>query len=158
MMYRDWREVTKTLLSQHSKNPSTKLAPSMVAKNKMRRKETVEYVRWVIREIERDPRQFDGFTRGHGIIRTRERFLREFEGGGGVVRGVTDKEDGVKESEEEGERKDVRWVVVPVAIPGCGTLVCFEESETRMLTLVNRKNRRLGRTDPSLWMGTYAER
>ncbi|KAF9056971.1 RNA ligase-domain-containing protein [Panaeolus papilionaceus] len=120
MMYRDWREVTKTLLSQHSKNPSTKLAPSMVAKNKMRRKETVEYVQWVIREIERDPRQFEGFTRGHGIIRTRERFLREFEGGGGVVRGVTDKEDGVKEGGEEGERKDVRWVVVPVAIPGCG--------------------------------------
>ncbi|PPQ75903.1 hypothetical protein CVT24_001023, partial [Panaeolus cyanescens] len=124
MMYRDWREVTKTLLSQHSKNPHVKLSASMVAKNKMRRKETEAYVKWVIGEIERNPREFDGFTKGHGIIRTRERFLKVYEGSGGRVEGresvMGSGEDGKDGEVVEGEeRKDLRWVIVPVAIPGC---------------------------------------
>ena len=60
MMYRDWREVTKTLLS---KEPSVENVP----KGKMRRDETRAYVRWIIEEIKRDKSQFSEFTKGKGM-------------------------------------------------------------------------------------------
>ncbi|EEB96639.1 hypothetical protein MPER_04194, partial [Moniliophthora perniciosa FA553] len=59
MMYRDWREVTKTLLS-HKGDLSERALP----RNKMKRRETQLYARWVIGEIRRDRKQFDGYTKG----------------------------------------------------------------------------------------------
>jgi tRNA ligase len=52
MMYRDWREVTKTLLS----------------KGLMKRAETKLYVQWAIREIKRNPKAFEEYNKGKGII------------------------------------------------------------------------------------------
>ena len=120
LMYRNWREVTKTLLS---KGPSASNMP----KGKLRRAETQAYVRWVCAEIQRDCEQFDGFTKGKGIIVTHERFLAWMasaegkdtlaEGGGANV--------GEEVSAGGGAKEEVDWtrskvIIVPVAIPGVG--------------------------------------
>jgi tRNA ligase len=71
MMYRDWREVTKSLLS--SKGP---MNSSNLPKSKMKRPETKVYVKWVIDEITKDRASFSECTKGKGIIATRDRFLK----------------------------------------------------------------------------------
>jgi tRNA ligase len=70
-MYRDWREITKALL--------TRGEGAKLPKSKMARPETKVYVKWVREEIKKHPELFDGYTKGHGIIATRERFLRWLE-------------------------------------------------------------------------------
>ncbi|KAL1941803.1 hypothetical protein VTO73DRAFT_6803 [Trametes versicolor] len=114
MMYRDWREVTKTLLA---KGPS----PALVPKSKMRRAETKLYVKWVCAEIKRDPSQFEEFTKGKGIIATRTRFLQwlESDQGKAAQSAVADVPD------ETGTKPDVdlkedKVIIVPIAVPGVG--------------------------------------
>ncbi|TFK84033.1 hypothetical protein K466DRAFT_665422 [Polyporus arcularius HHB13444] len=114
MMYRDWREVTKTLLS---KGP----AETNVPKSKLRRPETKAYVRWVIAEIKRDKDQFADFTKGKGIIATRERFLKwQASEEGRKAQAAAD-----AIPEETGLSTDVnlkggKTIIMPVAIPGVG--------------------------------------
>lgn len=114
MMYRDWREVTKTLLSKGA-------SASNVPKNKLRRPETKLYVQWVCGEITRDRTQFTEFTKGKGIIATRERFLEWVASGGQLVQDAAE-----AVPEETGSKKEVdltkgKTIIVPVAIPGVGT-------------------------------------
>lgn len=114
MMYRDWREVTKTLLA---KGPS----PALVPKSKMRRAETKLYVKWVCAEIKRDPSQFEEFSKGKGIIATRTRFLQWLESDQGkaaqsAVAGVPD-ETGTK---PDVDLKEDKVIIVPIAVPGVG--------------------------------------
>ena len=70
MMYCDWREITKNLLS--AKGPIDHVS---MPKNKMKRPETKAYVNWVKVEIKRDKKQFEGYLGNKGIIRTRLRYL-----------------------------------------------------------------------------------
>ncbi|KAI0360295.1 hypothetical protein OH77DRAFT_1470048 [Trametes cingulata] len=114
MMYRDWREVTKTLLA---KGP----AASNVPKSKLRRAETKLYVKWVIDEIKRDRKQFTDYTKGKGIIATRERFLRWLE----TTQGKEAQKVAEETPEETGLNKNVnlkgrKVIITPVAIPGVG--------------------------------------
>ncbi|KAI0366072.1 hypothetical protein BV20DRAFT_1097607 [Pilatotrama ljubarskyi] len=114
MMYRDWREVTKTLLS---KGPSV----SNVPKSKLRRAETKLYVKWVIDEIKRDRKQFADYTKGKGIIATRERFLRWLE----TAQGKEAQKVAEETPEETGLRKNVdlkgrKVIITPIAVPGVG--------------------------------------
>ncbi|TFK49265.1 hypothetical protein OE88DRAFT_1702824 [Heliocybe sulcata] len=117
MMYRDWREVTRTLLSK--KNA---LRPGSVSKAKMKRPETRLYVRWVIEEIKKDPKQFEGFSAGHGIIATRERFLQWLKAEEGKTALQTETSQKPDEYGITGaERKDFsKTIIVPIAVPGCG--------------------------------------
>ncbi|KAF9265691.1 hypothetical protein L218DRAFT_155694 [Marasmius fiardii PR-910] len=112
MMYRDWREMTKKLLTQ--KGP---LSAESLPRNKMKRPETKKYVNWVTQEIKRDRKQFDGYAKGKGIIATRERFLAWLRGESGTIVS-TDTEAGPKKTTEFG-----KTIIVPVAIPGCGKTV-----------------------------------
>ncbi|KAI0747221.1 RNA ligase-domain-containing protein [Daedaleopsis nitida] len=114
LMYRDWREVTKTLLS---KGPNVGNVP----KGKLRRPETKLYVQWVCDEIKRDKQQFDGFTKGKGIIAARNRFLRYMESAEGKqasneARSVPD-ETGLS---KDVDLKGAKTIIVPVAVPGVG--------------------------------------
>jgi tRNA ligase len=114
MMYRDWREVTKALLS---KGPSV----SKVPKGKMRRPETRAYVHWVIEEIKRDKTQFQDFMQGKGIIKTRERFLEWCKSAEGKkVVGDEQREEAATKAEEQQEKKFGKTVIVPIAVPGVG--------------------------------------
>jgi tRNA ligase len=71
MMYRDWREITKKLLNAKGTLNEVNLPP-----NKMKRLETKAYVKWVKEEIKRDRSAFSEYTKGKGIISTREKFLQ----------------------------------------------------------------------------------
>ncbi|KAF8958845.1 RNA ligase-domain-containing protein [Flammula alnicola] len=112
MMYRDWREVTKTLLSAHAKGP---MNASMLPKSKMKRAETKLYVKWVIQEIKRDPAAFAQYAKGKGIIATRERYLKWLKSD----KGEHDLQE-VQKEEEQTKGNFGKTVIVPVAIPGCG--------------------------------------
>ena len=118
MMYRDWREVTKVLLS-----PKAYLNPSLLPKSKMKRPETKVYVKWVINEIKKDPPAFKNYTRGKGIIKTRERYLEWLKSD----KGEKDLDEEVHK-EQEGVKVFTRTIIVPVAIPGCGTLFVMPSS------------------------------
>ncbi|KIY68086.1 hypothetical protein CYLTODRAFT_436728 [Cylindrobasidium torrendii FP15055 ss-10] len=107
MMYRDWREVTKSLLSMDLPRKSA------LPKSKMRRRETQHYVDWIIKEIKRDRKQFSEYSKGHGIIATRERFLEYMRAGGHEV-------DLSSRPASPALTNFGKTIIVPVAIPGCG--------------------------------------
>ncbi|KAH9930453.1 RNA ligase-domain-containing protein [Epithele typhae] len=112
LMYREWREVTKSLLT-HS--PDSQNVP----KHRMRRPETRLYVDWVCREIKANKSQFDNFTKGKGIIKTRERFLAWLE----TEEGQKAKANGGLGGEAQEKRpkeKEKKVIIVPIAIPGLG--------------------------------------
>ncbi|KAJ7304654.1 RNA ligase-domain-containing protein [Mycena albidolilacea] len=122
MMYRDWREVTRTLLRIHAKGTEP-MSEQSVHKGKMRRPETKVYVRWVIGEIRRDPGSFDEWARGRGIIATRERFLEWLGTKEGQALLATAKEGKMPPPEVGGKEKGEAFektIIVPVAVPGCG--------------------------------------
>ncbi|KAI5121983.1 hypothetical protein M0805_001816 [Coniferiporia weirii] len=118
MTYRDWREITKKLLS--AKGP---LRDVSVPKSKLRRPESELYLRWVRGEIARDREQFEGFNKGKGIIATRERFLKwmqnrkvdsaEVDELAGALSSLD-----VKKEKKNGPKK--KTIIVPIAVPGCG--------------------------------------
>lgn len=137
MMYRDWREVTKMLLTAAAKGG---VEDAKLPKSKMGRKETKKYVQWVKGEIKRDVKQFEGFGKGRGIIATRERFFKWLEesGKGGEVGderiGVELRMEGAGGSSAEGhgasvgekEKKEFgKTIIVPIAIPGVGASCSF---------------------------------
>ena len=68
-MYRDWREVTKSLLSMDAKNGS--MDPNKLSKSKMLRPETKVYADWVVKE---NPKAFAQYQNNKGVIKTRECF------------------------------------------------------------------------------------
>ncbi|KAG8216296.1 RNA ligase-domain-containing protein [Butyriboletus roseoflavus] len=109
MMYRDWREITKSLLSTGGSLDDAKLPTS-----KMKRKETQIYLKWVKNEIRANRSAFQGYAQGKGIIATRERFLRWLSAGHGKtdVSDLAEPEHVVKEFG--------KTIIVPVAVPGCG--------------------------------------
>jgi tRNA ligase len=113
MMYRDWREVTKTLLSSKAY-----LSPSLLPKSKMKRPETKLYVKWVINEIKKDPEAFKNYTRGKGIIKTRESYLEWLKSD----KGEKDLEEEVHKEQEGAAKVFTKTIIVPIAIPGCGML------------------------------------
>jgi tRNA ligase len=109
MMYRDWREITKALLARGE--------GANLPKSKMVRPETKVYVKWVRNEIKRHPALFDGYAKGHGVIATRERFLRWLE-----TEGVNDaKKPGIAEGVAVAPKKLGKTIIMPIAVPGVGT-------------------------------------
>lgn len=115
MMYRDWREVTKSLLS--SKGP---MSASSLPKSKMKRAETKLYVRWVIDEIKKDRKPFKLYTKGKGIIATRERFLKWLETEEGKKDMEKSKTGTLETTIIEDTKLYAKTIIVPIAIPGCG--------------------------------------
>ncbi|KAJ6455563.1 RNA ligase [Mycena vitilis] len=126
MMYRDWREVTKTLLRLHEQQRAGKgagMAEKAVHKGKMRRAETRAYVRWVIGEIARDPEAFEDYSKNKGIIATRERFLAYLATPEGEALLETAKAGTMTPDPTVSKTANVpfgKTIIVPVAIPGCG--------------------------------------
>ncbi|KAL1742460.1 RNA ligase-domain-containing protein [Schizophyllum fasciatum] len=130
MMYRDWREVTKGLLTARKKGNA--LSAKSVPKTKMRRAETRVYVGWVIQEIERNPQAFAQYMQSKGIIATRDMFLawlKTPEGQKALEREMAQRpssplqqqaKDGGAPAAPEGEKEFGKTIIVPVAIPGCG--------------------------------------
>ncbi|KAJ7434866.1 RNA ligase-domain-containing protein [Mycena latifolia] len=120
MMYRDWREVTKALLTMRGKGKGVKdeMSVKKLPKSKMRRAETQAYARWVIEEIRRDPAAFAEYGENKGIVAVRERFLAYLasdKGKTALKQGVESERATTSETGMFG-----KTVIVPVAVPGCG--------------------------------------
>ena len=111
MMYRDWREITKSLLSRGES--------ANLPKNKMKRPETKVYVQWVRGEIKKHPTLFEGYMKGHGIIAIRERFLEWLETKEG--RNEQKMAETVEEAPQPPGKKFGKTIIMPVAVPGVGT-------------------------------------
>ncbi|KAF8257890.1 RNA ligase-domain-containing protein [Lactarius quietus] len=110
MMYRDWREITKAILSRGD--------GAKLPKSKMARAETKVYVKWVREDIKEHPELFEGYTKGHGIIATRERFFKWLE----TSEGESDKKK-AESAEEVGAASDKAFgktIIMPIAVPGVG--------------------------------------
>ena len=128
LMYRDWREVTKMLLT--TKGPMTSSVPP---KSKMKRLETKLYVKWVIQEITKHPEAFKEYTKGKGIIATREKYLKYLKTKEGKEEMESVEDVSVATTaDKEGFKKTV---IVPVAIPGCGTFIFFSFCSFFLITI-----------------------
>ncbi|KAM6492799.1 RNA ligase [Amanita muscaria] len=110
LLYRDWREVTKSLLTMQAKSGT--MDPRNLPKSKMRREETKIYVNWAINEIKRNPQAFARYQHNQGIIKTREMFLE--------WRASNKGEKLVEEEEPNDIQESSKTIIVPVAIPGSG--------------------------------------
>jgi tRNA ligase len=127
MMYRDWRELTKSLLAAKAGTEPR------ISKAKLNRPETRLYRTWVEGEIKRDRKAFDGYTQNQGIIATRERFLKWCEGEGmGNLAQEAEKQTGTVGTDRKKVEFFGKTIVIPVAIPGCGA--CFVLSAVQTLT------------------------
>ncbi|KAG8733154.1 hypothetical protein FRC11_008359 [Ceratobasidium sp. 423] len=114
-MYREWREITKKMLAADKKGQLRGLKLSAYV---LRRPETRAYSHWIEDQIRHNPNSLKGFSEGHGIIATRERFLEWCKTPEGEAK--LQKENakpGGGGSCYKGSRKTI---VMPVAIPGSG--------------------------------------
>jgi tRNA ligase len=148
MMYRDWREITKSLLSKGEK--------ANLPKNKMARPETKTYVAWVKGEIKRNPSLFEDYTKGHGIITTRERFLEWLEtdeGKRGKRKVETDKEATQPPGKEFG-----KTIIMPIAVPGVGTSHPSSARNVALLRTLSRQNLNLGGSNRAIPVQSHTER
>lgn len=115
-MYRDWREVTKSLLTMQAKSSS--MNPNNLPKSKMRRPETKLYVHWAIKEIKANPKAFAQYQNNKGIIKTREMFLEWLASNEGKKAVVEPK---IEEEKPKVQPLFTKTIIVPIAIPGSGT-------------------------------------
>jgi tRNA ligase len=148
MMYRDWREITKSLLS---KGESAKLP-----KNKMARPETKTYLAWVKGEIKRNPSLFEGYMKGHGIIATRERFLEWLEtdeGKRGRRKAETD-----KDAAQPPGKEFSKTIIMPIAVPGVGTSHPSSTRGVGLLRIPSRQNLNRGGSNRAIPLWTHTER
>ena len=116
LMYRDWREVTKSLLTMQAKSSS--MNPNNLPKSKMRRPETKLYVDWAIKEIKANPKAFAQYQNNKGIIKTREMFLEWLASNEGKKAVVEPK---IEEEKPKVQPLFTKTIIVPIAIPGSGT-------------------------------------
>jgi tRNA ligase len=118
MMYRDWRELTKMILSSKG---NASLSVRKLPKAKLKRPETQVYVKWVLEEIGRDRGLFEQYTKGKGIIETRERFLQWMETDEGIELLEKAKKGKLSLGYDAGKSFG-KTIILPIAVPGCGTL------------------------------------
>ncbi len=148
MMYRDWREITKSLLSKGDR--------ANLPKNKMARPETKTHVAWLKEEIKRNPGLFEGYMKGHGIIATRERFLEwlETEDGKTSKRKVeTDKEARKPPGKEFG-----KTIIMPIAVPGVGGSHPLSTRGVGLLRIASRQNLNRGGSNRAFPLWSHTER
>ncbi|OCF45932.1 hypothetical protein I317_00019 [Kwoniella heveanensis CBS 569] len=124
LLYRQWRETTRTLLQLLNKtNPDEIAAIWKKVRSRAKRPEVAVYADWAGKMLNKEPELFENYDKG--VVRVRERFLAWTEG------------EGKKEWDEArlGKGKKVigssaptvdksglpkKWLLVPMAVPGCG--------------------------------------
>jgi len=104
----------------------------------MARPETKTYAAWVKEDIKRNPSLFEGYTKGHGIIASRERFLEWLEtdeGKRGKKKAETD-----KEATQPPSKKFGKTILMPIAVPGVGTSHPLSTGGVGLLGTPSRQN------------------
>lgn len=130
LLYRQFRETTRALLPL-----LTKLSPEKEAdlwkkiRSRTRRPEVGVYAEWCGRKMKQAPGLFKNYERG--VVRVREVFLKWIEGEGkeawesaknGTWRAQSAIDAETFKAAKDVERADLpkKWILVPVAVPGCG--------------------------------------
>ncbi|PWN35141.1 uncharacterized protein FA14DRAFT_144791 [Meira miltonrushii] len=128
LMYRDWRELTRRMLSD---------------KQKSTRPETRLFVEWCYEKLygSKDGRQkpelnlFESFSQNKGIINLREKFIEYMNSSEGKARlaatskkskasnGSQAQSDAVPLNGEQNNKTFDKTLIVPIAVPGCGKTV-----------------------------------
>ncbi|CAG8438905.1 9679_t:CDS:2 [Scutellospora calospora] len=95
LMYREWREITKALISK--KQPRYKYNTSKL------------YIDWVKEKIRTEPGLFKGYQQNHGIIHVRDLFLEHLNKEGKSQEDIPEKNESFRKT-----------LLVPIATIGCG--------------------------------------
>jgi len=128
LLYRQWREITRALLpmldTDIDKNKQAEVWKRV--RTKVRRQEVAVYADWCVDEMKRNPKLFGGYERG--VVRVREVFLRWIEHDGenewAAAKDGRYKLRAGTEKKPELDRSSFprKYIIVPIAVPGCGEL------------------------------------
>lgn len=119
LRWREWRELTRRMLTYHKKNGTADDGTLLgVRVDKLKHPDTKAYAQWVAASIRQNPKSFDDWANSRGIVATRERFLNWYEQNGGSREDSQAK--GAKQGQASREDYD-RVLLIPVAVPGCGS-------------------------------------
>lgn len=130
LLYRQFRETTRHLLPLLQPTKPEKEADIWKRmRARTRRQEVGVYAEWCGRMLAEEPSLFDNYERG--VVRVRERFLQWIEGEGkaawdsakaGTWKFGAEKQAAQDKALKDAERASLpkKWVIVPVAVPGCG--------------------------------------
>ncbi|EIW73483.1 hypothetical protein TREMEDRAFT_20952, partial [Tremella mesenterica DSM 1558] len=163
-LYRTWREITRVMLPllQLSKLSEDNRKQSEVdiwrkVGRKVSRGEEAVYADWVGDMMSDEPSLFDDYDRG--VVRVREKFLAwtESEGkekwelakkGKYKLKGLRKDKQQAETRIKEGLKK--KWIIVPVAVPGCGkTMVGVALKEMFGFTHTQSDDVRSNKTAPT---------
>lgn len=130
LLYRQFRETTRTMLPLLDKlSPEKEADLWKKVRSRTRRAEVGVYAEWCGRKMKQAPALFHNYERG--VVRVRESFLKWIEGEGKdaweAAKAGTWKPQSAISAETAKAAKDAeranlpkKWVLVPVAVPGCG--------------------------------------
>ncbi|WWD18570.1 hypothetical protein CI109_103023 [Kwoniella shandongensis] len=124
LLYRQWREITRVMLPLLEKpHPETEAQVWKKVRSKTKRPEVGVYAEWCGQMMQREPELFDNYDKG--VVRVRERFLAWTEGDGKITwdearAGKGKKVLGKVQQVRDKEGLPKKWLLVPVAVPGCG--------------------------------------
>jgi tRNA ligase len=136
MMYRQFRETTRALLPlMQPTSPEKEAEIWRRVRSRTRRPEVGVYAEWCGRMLKDEPALFDNYDRG--VVRVREHFLKWIEEGEGkdqweLAKAGQWKPNAVVEAERNKAARDAekaslpkKYILVPVAVPGCGKLAIW---------------------------------
>ncbi|WRT67884.1 uncharacterized protein IL334_004858 [Kwoniella shivajii] len=124
LLYRQWREVTRVMLPLiDTSEPQDIAAIWKKVRSKTKRPEIGVYAEWVGTMIKTEPNLFDNYDKG--VVRVRSKFLTWIEGDGQKAwddarAGKSKKVLGQTEKQQSKEGLPKKWLLVPIAVPGCG--------------------------------------
>ncbi|KAH9820831.1 RNA ligase-domain-containing protein [Melampsora americana] len=146
LMYREWRELTRRMLSEFGKLKESQLSELQIKSandhqrpscdmegmlrllkinvKKIQNPESKLYVHWMVGELLYQDDRFEGWKLNQGIVNTRERFLkwRETADIESVLGSVNSRalQSKSKDSTAVAKKAFDKIMLVPIAIPGCG--------------------------------------
>ncbi|CUM57285.1 unnamed protein product [Debaryomyces tyrocola] len=122
LLYRQFREVTKSLMS--NKLPIS----AIMAKVKKHKYITLKYLEFIKVLFANEPSYKDNFLKGFGIIKIRQLFLKE--NGLNAINGIElieyDSLDKLKELSLNDEPTSYKYVLIPISTIGCGKTTVFQ--------------------------------
>ncbi|BEJ17897.1 hypothetical protein CspHIS471_0701650 [Cutaneotrichosporon sp. HIS471] len=130
LLYRQFRETTRAMLPLLDKiSPEKEADLWKKIRSRTRRPEVGVYAEWCGRKMKQAPGLFSNYERG--VVRVREVFLKWIEGEGkkawesaksGTWKAQSAIDAETAKAVKDAERADLpkKWILVPVAVPGCG--------------------------------------
>lgn len=141
LLYRQFRETTRALLPLLKKSTNAEKEAEILkrVRARTRRPEVGVYAEWCGQMMKEEPELFDDYDRG--VVRVRERFLEWIEKDGKdtweLAKAGKWKASGAIQAAQTKAARDSakadlpkKWILVPVAVPGCGEQYVSEECLT----------------------------